>query len=365
MWSDTFFPSLCDLLGCKWAKPQEKASQWNKLTLLEETVPAWGLLLPYILWTMAIYPIWFRDRSKAIHCKFWRFARIWPLVPRNFLTPITDSQVLTQEFSSEKCRCKNTMLKSSEKLRQAFGPEGDQWLCGKQWEETWQHTFSTNLAGSCHASNIVPQEIVSHTYISQSRGANPVQGASIVCHLKKTGAHLFFRLHLFFTNRISICISLSLANCFWREREWATSGAGDTPHPPSSKHTAQVTRAQRTSHSPRPRLWWQCLPGGKPLSNKTKGTLKKYLGGLRHWCCWRGLRLLGYVYIGQIFSTQNTSCSETNKKALCPLPFCILFSWWGLQPSEKPFKLVFAAKPRVFPGQMKWCQSLHSTSLQF
>ena len=28
-----------------------------------------------------------------------------------------------------------------------------------------------------------------------------------------------FVLHLFFTNRISICISLSLANCFWRERE--------------------------------------------------------------------------------------------------------------------------------------------------
>ena len=173
--------------------------------------------LPYLSWTMAIYSIWFRDRSKAIDCKIWRFARIWRLVPRNFLTLETDSQVLTQEFSSEKCRCRNTMLKSSEKLRQAFGPEGDQWLCGKQWEETWQHTFSTNLAGSCHASNVLPQEIVSHTYISQSRGANPVQGASIVCHLKKKLVPIYsFVLHLFFTNRISICISLSLANCFWR-----------------------------------------------------------------------------------------------------------------------------------------------------
>ena len=196
-------------LGVNEQNPK-KRHQWNKLTLLEETVLAWGLRLPYFLWTMAIYSIiWFRDRSKAIHCKLLGFARIWRLVPRNFLTLETDSQVLTQEFSSEKCRCRNTMLKSSAKLRQAFGPEGDQWLCGKQWEETWQHTFSTNLAGSCHASNVLPQEIVSHTYISQSRGANPVQGASIVCHLKKTGAHLFFRL-IFFSPTESAFASLCL-----------------------------------------------------------------------------------------------------------------------------------------------------------
>ena len=153
--------------------------------------------LPYLSWTMAIYSIWFRDRSKAIDCKIWRFARIWRLVPRNFLTPITDSQVLSQKFSSEKCRCRNTMLKSSEKLRQAFGPEGDQWLCGKQWEETWQHTFSTNLIGSCYASNIVPQEIVSHTYISQSRG-KPGPRCFNCLSPEKNGAHLFFRFASFF-----------------------------------------------------------------------------------------------------------------------------------------------------------------------
>ena len=37
---------------------------------------------------------------------------------------------------------------------------------------------------------------VIHT--SPSQGANPVQGASIVCHLKKNGAHLFFRFASFF-----------------------------------------------------------------------------------------------------------------------------------------------------------------------
>ena len=193
-------------LGVNEQNPK-KRHQWNKLTLLEETVLAWGLRLPYFLWTMAIYSIiWFRDRSKAIHCKLLGFARIWRLVPRNFLTLETDSQVSTQEFSSEKCRCRNTMLKSytnfdhpkqfplsnsSEKLRQAFGPEGDQWLCGKQWEETWQHTFSTNLAGSCHASNILPQEqprcrkrkILSHPPWTKLSKVLPTHRLILFCHL--------------------------------------------------------------------------------------------------------------------------------------------------------------------------------------
>ena len=148
-------------LGVNEQNPK-KRHQWNKLTLLEETVLAWGLRLPYFLWTMAIYSIiWFRDRSKAIHCKLLGFARIWRLVPRNFLTLETDSQVSTQEFSSEKCRCRNTMLKSytnfdhpkqfplsnsCEKLRQAFGPEGDQWLCGKQWEKKHGSTLLAQIS---------------------------------------------------------------------------------------------------------------------------------------------------------------------------------------------------------------------------
>ena len=44
MWSDTFSQVYAICLGANEQNPK-KRHQWNKLTLLQETVPAWGLLL--------------------------------------------------------------------------------------------------------------------------------------------------------------------------------------------------------------------------------------------------------------------------------------------------------------------------------